>query len=188
MARDHLPENLWTVAHLDPQPTDHILELGFGLGVAIHRLSKIVTEGAIAGIDYSRTMVKAARMRNAAAVRAGRVDLRHGDAAELPLNDASFDKAYSIHAIYFWPKPLAVLTEVQRVLKKGGLLVITVLPREKWPPNPPGSLPEVGTPQCIPYSGDTISQMMTTAGFSCTSIESDLDAEHASNFSVIGVK
>ena len=32
MARDHQPENQWTVACLDPQPGDRILELGFGPG------------------------------------------------------------------------------------------------------------------------------------------------------------
>ena len=151
MARDHLPENLWTITQLNPQPSDHILEVGFGPGVAIQKLSEVVTGGSIAGIDYSETMVTEASERNTGAIEAGVVDLRHGDAADLPYEDASFDKAFSIHAIYFWPKPLDALRELHRVLKPGGLLVITMLPKERWPANPPGSSPEYGTPECIPY-------------------------------------
>ena len=83
MAYQHRPENFWTVSILQPQPTDHILEIGFGPGVAIQELSKKVTEGCIAGVDFSQAMVCVARLRNAATVRKGLVDLRYGDAATL---------------------------------------------------------------------------------------------------------
>lgn len=106
MAKDHLPENLWTISRLNAQPTDHIFEIGFGPGLAIAEMAKIVTQGPIAGVDFSKTMVQTARKRNAKAVKQGQVDLRYGDVINLPFEDNSFDKAFSIHSIYFWPFPL----------------------------------------------------------------------------------
>jgi ubiquinone/menaquinone biosynthesis C-methylase UbiE len=188
MAIDHLPENLWTVAQLNPQPADRILEIGFGPGVAIEELLKLVTEGVVAGIDYSQTMLDEAGKRNAEAIRAGRADLRYGEAAELPFADASFDKAFSIHSIYFWPEPMKALRELHRVLESGGLLVITMLPKDKWQQNPPGSPLGFGTPKCIPYLGSEVEYMMLEAGFSAIRMAADPKPMHLSNFSVLGTK
>ena len=185
MARQHRPENLWTVNLLDVQPADHILEIGFGPGIAIAAVTQRASNGLIAGIDFSPTMVATARQRNAAAIRAGRVDLRMGDAAYLPLSDNSFDKAYSIHSIYFWMKPLAALSEIYRVLKPGGRLILTVLPKEKWNPENPDA---AGTPECIPYTGSDLKKMLGSVGFSDITITADPRAEFPSNYSVIGCK
>ena len=188
MARDHIPENLWTVARLRPQAIDRILEIGFGPGIAIEALLERVTAGWVAGIDFSELMVSEARRRNGAAIEAGRADLRYGDAAELPFEDGAFDKAFSVHAVYFWPRPLDVLREVWRVLRPGGLLVITMLPKDRWPPNAPGSALAYGTAECTPYFSGELEQMMLEAGFRETRVEADDDEANRSNLSVLGVK
>ncbi len=103
MAEQHQPENLWTVQLLNLQPGDHVLEIGFGPGFAVQKVAEHLTSGEVGGVDFSRAMVDTAKRRNAAAVRAGKVDLRLGDAAHIPFEDNCFDKAYSIHSIYFWP-------------------------------------------------------------------------------------
>ncbi len=186
MAQDHQPENTWTVTLLDVQPNDQVLELGFGPGIAIQALSGRVTTGQIAGIDLSRTMLRVAAKRNAAAVRRGRVALHHGDAAHLPFEENTFDKAFGIHTIYFWRQPIAVLREVWRVLKPGGMIALTVLPKDKWNAHDPSAT--IGTPDCTPYGGDEILRLLKDAGFSSPRITSDADPEHPSNFTVIGVK
>ena len=38
MDRQHQPENAWAVTLLQVQPTDHILEIGFGPGTTIQRI------------------------------------------------------------------------------------------------------------------------------------------------------
>lgn len=124
-------ENEWTVSLLDIQPADHLLEVGFGPGQAIQLASRIATHGFVAGIDHSETMVAEAGKRNANAIAAGRVELGQGDVGSLPFADDSFDKAWSIHSIYFWPKPLDGLRELRRVLKPGGLVAITVRKRSR---------------------------------------------------------
>ncbi len=185
MARQHQPENHWTVNLLDVQPTDHILEIGFGPGIAVEAVANRATNGLVAGIDFSQTMVSAARKRSAASVRAGKVDLRYGDAAHLPFADSRFDKAFSIHSIYFWPDPVPVLAEIYRVLKPDGLLVLTVLPKEKWNPENPEA---AGTPECKPYYGDDLKMLLTKVGFHDLKIEADPNPAAPSNYSVIGRK
>jgi SAM-dependent methyltransferase len=183
MARQHVPENAWTVALLDPQPADRILEVGFGPGIAIEALACIVTQGRIAGVDYSRAMIAAASRRNRRAIHEGRVELRYGEASHLPFADGTFDKAYGIHTIYFWPEPAAGLKELRRVLRPGGLVVMTILPKERWLAAADGSL---GTPDCHVYSGAELATMMGAAGFSRTRTESDGESSRPSNYSVVG--
>ena len=126
MVRQHERETAWTVSIADVQPTDRVLEVGFGAGKAIELFAQKTTHGAVAGVDLSATMVKRARKRNAQAVRAGRVTLQQGEAAQLPFEKHHFDKVVSIHTFYFWSDPLTVLTESFRVLKPGGKLVFTL--------------------------------------------------------------
>ncbi|MGI9058432.1 MAG: class I SAM-dependent methyltransferase [Ktedonobacteraceae bacterium] len=158
MAEQHEPENEWTVALLSVQPTDHILEIGFGPGTTIQRLAALASEGQVTGIDFSHTMLQVARKRNALAIKAGCVNLTYGNATNLPYSENSFDKALSIHALYFWPDALQTLQEIQCVLKPGGMLVLTLLPREKWPGD------GKGTPDCRVYSADDVEKLMLEAG------------------------
>jgi SAM-dependent methyltransferase len=132
MARGNEYDAQWTVSLLDIQPQSHVLEIGFGPGVSTQYAAEKATQGFVAGIDHSETMVQAARKRNAEAIKAGRMDLKQGDVASLPYPDQSFDKAFSIHSIYFWTKPVNCLEELRRVLKPGGLLAITIQPKDKW--------------------------------------------------------
>jgi SAM-dependent methyltransferase len=183
MARQHRAENAWTVSLLDAQPTDQILEVGFGPGIALEMLACVVTQGRITGVDASTEMVATASRRNRAAIRAGRVELRQGEAASLLFSDATFDKAYSIHSIYFWPNTMQGLCEMRRVLKPGGRLVVTILPKERWPVSPDGTL---GTPDCHVFGGDELARLMREAGFASTAITDDPARGSASNYSIVG--
>jgi SAM-dependent methyltransferase len=185
MAQQHVPENLWTVQMLGIQPGDSVLEIGFGPGVAVEAAARLAHEGLVAGIDASGTMVDVARKRNREAVKAGRVDLRQGDAAKLPFGAEAFDKVFSIHSIYFWRDAAAVLREVHRVLKPGGLVALTVLPKEKWPKPSQGGIVR-GDYFCQPYSGVELSRMLAEAGFS--SPRTAADDTHDSNFTVMANK
>ena len=131
-------------------------------------------------------MVAAARARNLNAVRQGRVDLRYGQVGDLPFDDAAFDKAFSIHSIYFWPDPQRGLQEIHRVLRPEGQLILTFLPKEKW--HPPGSPLPVGTPECTPYSGMELEELLRENGFTNVFIKADSNADAPSNYSAIAMK
>jgi ubiquinone/menaquinone biosynthesis C-methylase UbiE len=132
MAEGNVYDAEWTVSLLDIQPEHHILEIGFGPGVSTRYAAEKATKGFVAGIDHSETMVQTARQRNSEIIQAGRMDLKQGDVASLPYPNETFDKAFSIHSIYFWEKPIECLQELRRVLKPGGLLAITIQPKDKW--------------------------------------------------------
>ena len=129
MVRQHRPETLWTLHLLDIQPIETVLEVGFGAGQAIKLAASQVSNGRIIGIDRSKEMVRVATKRNASAVKAGCVALFQGDITALPFEDQHFDKIMTIHTLYFWLEqhaPSQALSELWRVLKPGGRVVITL--------------------------------------------------------------
>lgn len=126
MVHQHIPETTWTISLLDIQPEEHVLEPGFGAGRAIELVAAQASSGHVYGIDHSQEMVRAASRRNAKTIKAGRVTLYHGDLATLPFADNQFDKIFSIQTLYFWSDPAQTLSEIFRVLKPGGMLVVTL--------------------------------------------------------------
>ena len=75
--------NAWAVEMLNVQPTDRVLELGCGPGVAIAALATRATRGLVVGVDRSDVMIRQARRRNADAIREGRVELIHSPVERL---------------------------------------------------------------------------------------------------------
>ena len=129
----------WVISELNIEPTDHILEVGFGPGIAIQLAVAVAPEGFVAGVDYSREMVTMARTRNQTALDANRIELRYGTASDLPYDDKTFEKAFSINSMQVWPDAAAGLQELRRVLKPSGRLVLAFTPiagqsREKLRP------------------------------------------------------
>jgi len=158
MARGNIYDAQWTISLLDIQPHHRILELGFGPGVSTQIAAEKVSQGFLAGIDHSMTMVQIASRRNSDAIQSGRMELKYGDVASLPYPDQSFDSVYSLHSIYFWRKPVECLKEIKRVLKPGGLLAITIQPKDKWKPN-------VDPAVMTLYFGKDIASFFSDAGY-----------------------
>lgn len=97
---------------LDPQPGEHILDLGCGDGVLTE---KIVAAGAsVVGVDASETMVDAAIARG--------LDARLADGEKLPFN-AAFDAAFSNAALHWMLDAAAVARGVFAALKPGARFV-----------------------------------------------------------------
>lgn len=106
------------------EPGDRVLEVGFGHGRTIARAASMVGDGLVAGIDASEEMVQMATRRCRRLIEAGRVRLTLADSARIPYPDRFFDKAYTIHTIYFWDDPSRHLHELGRVLRDNGRLVL----------------------------------------------------------------
>src|SRR5215472_11327145 len=105
MAHTNADCGAWVSELLEVGPNDDVLEIGFGPGVIIQRLSELASTGYVAGIDPSREMVAQARARNAKAIAGGRVDLRCTSVDSLPFRDGVFDKALAINSMQVWPDP-----------------------------------------------------------------------------------
>jgi ubiquinone/menaquinone biosynthesis C-methylase UbiE len=109
--------NKWAAGLLDVQPEDRVLEIGFGPGIAIEEMARRATRGAVVGLDHSDVMVRQATRRNAAAVRAGRVELGLGSAEDLPAFDDPFDRILAVNSLMFWDDPVAGLKELRGLLR-----------------------------------------------------------------------
>ncbi|HLO13343.1 MAG TPA: class I SAM-dependent methyltransferase [Anaerolineales bacterium] len=158
MARRNVYDAQWTISLLDIQPHQRVLEIGFGPGVSTQIASEKASKGFVAGIDHSKTMVQAASQRNADAIQSGRMELKYGDVASLPYPEGSFDIAYSLHSIYFWQKPLECLKEIKRVLTPGGLLAITIQPKDQWKQNVDATVMTL-------YFGTDLASLFSEAGY-----------------------
>ncbi len=121
--------NAWAVSLLEFQPTDHVLEIGFGPGVAIKLMSQLVTGGHVVGIDHSEVMLQQARKRNASVIEQGRVQLLLASMSELPAVQDRFDKCLMVNVFHFWDNPGDVLRNVRRVMSLGGKIVVAFQPR-----------------------------------------------------------
>jgi ubiquinone/menaquinone biosynthesis C-methylase UbiE len=133
MARTNEVCGIWVADLLEIRPSDRVLEVGFGPGVIIQRLSELASAGQVAGVDPSREMIEQARARKASAIRSGRVDLRQGSVEDLPFDDDSFDKALAINSMQVWPDVVAALREVRRVMKSGGRVALGFTPYSGQP-------------------------------------------------------
>lgn len=91
--------NRYALDQMQLAPEDRVVELGFGGAVALPRL--LGDAAFICGVDRSQDVVGAAARRFADAVHAGQAEFRVGAVEKLPLPDAAFTKALSVHTLYF---------------------------------------------------------------------------------------
>jgi len=121
-------------------PAPLVLDVATGTGrlprVLLHQPS---FDGRIIGLDLSRRMLQEAVRRTAQF--ADRLTFLWQDARALPFDDDTFDAVTCLEALEFTPDPRAVLAELVRVLRPGGVLVVTnrvgpdakFLPRHAFP-------------------------------------------------------
>ena len=109
----------------DPQWT--VAELGCGTGQVVAALAPFVAR--VIGVDGSAAMLQAARKRLQGLQN---IDLRRGEIEALPIDDGRVDAATLMLVLHHLAEPGRALTDVARVLKSGGrLLVVDMLPHDR---------------------------------------------------------
>jgi ubiquinone/menaquinone biosynthesis C-methylase UbiE len=99
--------------------TGDVLEVAIGTGLNLPYYTEDVR---VTGVDLTPEMLIVARRR---AVDLGRdVDLRKGDAHKLEFPDASFDSVVCTYSLCNIPDPQRALSEMNRVLRPGGKLIL----------------------------------------------------------------
>jgi SAM-dependent methyltransferase len=169
-----------TFAALALASNDRVLEVGFGGGYLLGRMSRIVTGGLLAGVDVSPAMIASCTRRFRTLVRDGKLDLRCASAESLPFPSAFFSKACSVNSIFYWPDPARGILELSRVLAAGGKLVLCF--------TAPASLQRGLMSQGItPYGAGEVRAFLEAAQFRDITLTSGAD-KHRDFLCAIGYK
>jgi demethylmenaquinone methyltransferase / 2-methoxy-6-polyprenyl-1,4-benzoquinol methylase len=110
---------LWrvaTVRAIDPQPGEKVLDIAAGTGTSSQAIAKKGAE--VTALDLSAGMIKVGRERHPD------ITFVEGDAEHLPFDDDTFDAVTISFGLRNVNDPMQALTEMVRVLKPGGRVVI----------------------------------------------------------------
>jgi SAM-dependent methyltransferase len=116
-----------------PVQRDRVLDVGTGSGIVALTATTAIPGLSVTGIDLSDGLLSvaqsAARYSGPAAAATRFVK---SDAETLPFSDGSFDKVLSLFALLHFPHPDRALSEMYRVLRPGGKLVIGIGSGPLW--------------------------------------------------------
>ena len=174
MNRGHAGIAAWGFSHLDLQGNEQVLDCGCGGGANVAVFLRMVDEGHVTGLDYSTVSVEKAREVNRAAIEAGRCTIIQGNVLELPFEKERFEVVTAFETVYFWPEIARCFTEIYRVLKAGGMFMITnetsgkTGAHEKWVKIVDGM---------SVYTGEELQALLIGAGFARVEVDEDLKAD-----------
>ena len=135
-----------------------VLDVATGTGrMPLALLNHSRFQGHVLGLDLSFKMLRQARSK--LREHGGRYTLLCHDAQDLPFPDETFDAVSCLEALEFMPAPQRVLDEIARVLRPGGVFLVTN--RVNWERKlMPGKA----------FDDDTIRAMLTRAGLTKVTI------------------
>jgi len=99
---------------------DRALDVGCGPGALTWQLVQRLGLPAVSAVDPSESFVAALRARFPG------IDVHHAVAEKLPFDDRRFDRTDAQLVVHFMTDPVAGLTEMARVTRRGGLVAACV--------------------------------------------------------------
>jgi ubiquinone/menaquinone biosynthesis C-methylase UbiE len=108
------------VDRLDLRPSDRVLEIGCGHGVAATFVCERLASGHLTAVDRSASMIEAAEGRNAAFVADGRAEFLVAHLEDLALGERRFDVVFSVRVGLFNRDPERAHALVAPWLAPGG--------------------------------------------------------------------
>ena len=171
---------LWAVLGLiDPDLV--VGDLGCGTGQLTETVAPYVRR--VISVDGSTDMLDAARHRLGGAKN---VELRQGELEGLPIDSGELDVAMLSLVLHYSPSPARALSEVGRVVRKGGrVLVVDMLPHDREEYQQQMGHVWLG------FSDKQITRFLTGAGFGEVRVRmlpADPDAKGPALFAAIAIK
>jgi phosphatidylethanolamine/phosphatidyl-N-methylethanolamine N-methyltransferase len=111
------------------EPGERLLEVGVGTGI---NLPLYPRHWDVTGIDLSAPMLAKARQR-LRALPGHAAQLLQMDADQLEFDDDAFDVVYAAYTVSAVPNPARVLSEMRRVCRPGGRIVLLSHFRSRTP-------------------------------------------------------
>lgn len=139
------------------------VDLGCGTGNVLHAM--LEKADSVIGVDGSPRMLELARRRFGSEQE--RISLRIGDLSHLPLRDGEADFASLNMVLHHVPEPVAVLSEIRRVLSPSGTLLLTDFNKH----DKESMRSEYGD-HWLGFESDKLAALMRQAGFTVTKMES----------------
>jgi len=119
----------WTIEHLNIQPYQHLLEIGYTSGYTLSETARKLKIGFLAGIDESMTMYRRAYRRNKKLIRDQLLQLHIGQIHELPYPHHYFHTIYGNNSLYSYVEESGyTLIPLVNLLRSGGKLVMVFQP------------------------------------------------------------
>jgi ubiquinone/menaquinone biosynthesis C-methylase UbiE len=112
-----------TLALMDIQPVDRILDLGCGTGWASRRMARIASSGEVVGLDVADEMLRRAEQSSSAFRN---VRYAWGSAENIPEADNTFNKVLSVESFYYYADQGKALDELRRVMASRAKLFILI--------------------------------------------------------------
>jgi len=112
-----------TIALMNIQPTDRILDLGCGTGWASRRLARMAGAGEVVGLDVADEMLHRAEE---ASTEFNNIRYVWGSAENIPALDSLFTKVLSVESFYYYADQNKALRELRRVMASEGQLFILI--------------------------------------------------------------
>ena len=118
------------VARLKLRGDESVLDIGSGDGKVSAEIAAALPEGRVVGLDGSQEMIEFARA-NYGRERFANLEFVCTDARKIALQGL-FDIVFSNAALHWIEDHLAVLSEMSRVLRSGGRIIISNTIRSSW--------------------------------------------------------
>jgi arsenite methyltransferase len=123
------PINSLALEVLQLSPDDNVLEIGFGGGSLLAQISRVITLGKITGVDFSQDVVDVYSKRLNKLNGSGVIELYCANVMELPFEAKTFSRVCTVNTIYFWSDPQRAFSQIHRVLKNEGIIVVCFSPK-----------------------------------------------------------
>jgi len=138
-----------------------ILDVGCGTGKLSLKLHKFNPRMRVHGVDLSDDMIGKARAK----VTDNSIEFKVGDVEHLPYEADTFDVITCSHSFHHYPNQKKALSEMHRVLKDGGRVMVVDGCRDKLLGNIIFKIVEIVEKQVYHMYMNEMSEMMKSVGF-----------------------